>query len=659
MICKHCGNYVAEDSLTCERCGTMVTDGMHRRESGVRSLRQGRAVASLPSLPDDNTGEIREYGGDERFDNVPLPSQRPEQRRKNPLPELTLPSRPTTRRGLPVNTKQAATRTISGRQGRTGAAMRKGVNWTRIGIIITAFVILAVAGYMVYQKMSPEGQRATARKLTLNTTEAMFTLMSTEQTDVDAQKAQEELLKDYQEAPADAYWRVGQALMDEGDVDHAIMAYRLCAMMEEDNYDVLYQLGAAYEAIDDKESAERVYLSLVNEVSPSRSDAYTALIRMYQEQERNPEAADMMLKAYENTDKENYRLQRKDFIPNMPTTSLSAGRYKNARPVTLTSPQGYDIYYTLDDEAVLPSGGTLVQGEIMIPEGALTLRAVCVSEDLVSDPMAVTYTIYYPSPAAPMANLAPGTYDKPKTVSLRAGSNEDTKADKDDELAMALTFHYTIDGSTPTLNSPIYDGTPIKLPNGRVDLRAIAVNGYGKVSSTREVDYKITCTPYMEKIYSEDDKFSNLAIYITKREDFESRFGKPKKETDTSYLATNLEAKQLDYDWGYAVFTLNGTQWLLTRIEMNSMFVSGPRGVGIGSSESEVVAAYRDMGQPANLDGTRGLYYADPNIGSITNMEDGTRMVEYSCSTKSGRNWCVQYQLKDGRVFKIAHFYQP
>ena len=157
-----------------------------------------------------------------------------------------------------------------------------------------------------------------------------------------------------------------------------------------------------------------MYLRLAQEVSPFRSEAYTALISMYLEQDRGPEAADMMLLAYENTDRENFRQQREDFLPAMPEVSLTAGRYEISameQDISLTSPQGYDVYYTVDDDAVLPEDGILCENGSIIPkEGAITLRAVAVSGDLVSDPISVSYTFYYPTPPAPKCNLAPNTY---------------------------------------------------------------------------------------------------------------------------------------------------------------------------------------------------------------------------------------------------------
>ncbi len=650
MICPRCGNYVEQErALTCEKCGTLLSDGAPMLETGIKAMRQGRLRAAQPSLPSEGRTDVPEYG-DFDMSAVPLPTRQATGRR-TVAPDLTQPRRPPTRHGVPVRasagSRNIAPAHLSGKPVKT-----RSTNWMLLGIIFAFLAIGLFVGYQVYQSVSPEGRRSQARKLTQKTDESTFELLLS--TDDLRQEEREDALKDFGKPTASAYWQVAQEYMDIGDVFSAITAYRLSSVFEPDNYDELLELGAAYEAVEDKQKAEEIYLRLESEVSPSRSEAYTALIRLYQELGRNPEAADMMKLAYESTDKETFRLQRKDFIPLQPQVDLPANRYKMEQLVNITSPQGYDIYYTLDDEAELPAGGILAKGPVTIPEGTLTLRAVCVSEDLVSDPLSATYTIFYPSPSAPYATLAPNTYNKPQTVSLRPGDNEN-----DDNTQ--LTMYYTIDGSLPDTNSPIFDGTPIQLPNGRVVLRAIAVNGYGKVSSTREVGYKINAKPYMMKMYNaEDDTFQSFTINRTQRAAFEKAFGAPKSEENVTYMHQAGEAKRLEYGWGSATFLLSGNQWLLVRVEMNSAISSGPRGVGIGSTEDEVVAAYKDMGQLPNQDGTRGLYYADPDIGKITLLEDGTRVVQYSCQTPENRNWCLQYVL-DGqkRVVKINHFYQP
>ena len=292
----------------------------------------------------------------------------------------------------------------------------------------------------------------------------------------------------------------------------------------------------------------------------------------------------------------------------------------------------------------------------------MTLRAVCVSGDLVSDPLKVTYTFYYPSPPAPKCNLAPNTYKSLREVSLRPGEILDetkTRAEKA-EAEKHYRYFYTIDGSTPDENSPEYDGTPIKLPSGRVTLKAVCVNQYGKMSSILEVGYKFEVKPYPLEVYSETDVFTGFVMNSTSVEEFKATFGQPLREVPTTYLGLSNTATHLDYDWGYAVFILNNNAWELVRIKMDRALGNGPRGVGFGSTEEEIVSVYKDFGQPQSLNGERGLYYDYPNVGKVRVEVDGTRMVEYSCITAASDIWVLQYRLgANGRVNEIIHYDQP
>jgi hypothetical protein len=287
-------------------------------------------------------------------------------------------------------------------------------------------------------------------------------------------------------------------------------------------------------------------------------------------------------------------------------------------------------------------------------------------ENLVSDEMRATYTVYYPTPPAPKCNLAPNTYTSAHTVSLRAGEPTEDKAKRrkktKEQLAMEdnQTFYYTLDGSIPDPEkSPIFDGNPIKLPSGRVTLRAVAVNGYGKQSSTMEVGYKFDIKPYPQTVYEEADTFGGFVLMKTEREAFIEKFGTPKTTTDTTYLTLETQAQHLEYPWGYAVFTLNGAKWLLVRVEMTDAATAMPRGVGIGSSEAEITAAYKDFGMPDNQDGSRNLYYDDPRIGAVLVNADGMRVVQYACNTLESKVWVLQYVMSGKRCVKVINYYKP
>ena len=58
-------------------------------------------------------------------------------------------------------------------------------------------------------------------------------------------------------------------------------------------------------------------------------------------------AAELMEKAYKYTNEASFQTQRKDLIPQVPKTK-DAGIYNDKIQLTITSDQGYDVYYTFD-----------------------------------------------------------------------------------------------------------------------------------------------------------------------------------------------------------------------------------------------------------------------------------------------------------------------
>ena len=669
MICERCGSFLPDDEVICHVCGAMLHRSGRAADSGVRAIRQGRRNAIPTPLPDEGRRDVPEYGD---YDMSPLPveQERPV-RRSKPAKQThsgieSFASRPNTHRGVPVK-GNVRTRQVVSRHGKAKAVSQHPINWMLIAVICAGLALAGGVGYLVYMNNSDSGQRITARKRVVACNEAMLELAAS--TDAVRETERKALLKDLQDAPPQAYWLVGQEYMDVGDMEDAIMAYRLANTLDPNNYDGLLLLGSAYELNNQDDLAEALYLTMTGTVSPARPEAYTALISLYLNNDRDPEAAAMMLKAYQSTDRDSFRQQRKDFIPNAPQvdTQHLSGRYELEQHITVTSPQGYDIYYTLDDAATLPDQGTLLtDGTVVIPEGTFNLRAVCVVEDLVSDEMKVSYTVFYPTPPAPKCNLAPDTYTKPKTVNLRAGENTQTKEERrkksKDQLAMEdnQTFYYTIDGSNPDPKlSPKYDGTAIALPSGRVMLRAIAINGYGKQSSTMEVGYKFEVKPYPQEIYTKEDTFNGFALLDITLEDFTAKFGQPRQTTDTTYLTVDGQAQHLEYPWGYAVFLLQNNKWQLVRVEMTDSMAGAPRGVGLGNSEKEITAAYKDFGMLPNQDTSRNLYYDDPDSGVVLQNADGTRTVQYTTTNLQNKVLVLQYQLRNDRCVAIDHFYKP
>ncbi|NLO85752.1 MAG: hypothetical protein GX096_10045 [Clostridiales bacterium] len=665
MICLHCGRSVPDDALTCDGCGTFLGkySGSAYSETGVRAIRQGRVSASQETIPSQNKGS-REYG-DYGLSPLPVDAQAVKPRRapagKVTPAKKTGASKPHSSRGVPVNAYGRAP-TVTRRKSHSRTKRRGHFNWMRFGVILTILSIVVAGSYFVYVKNSDAGQRQTARTNVLSTNETMLALAANAK-DVLVQTEREALLKEWNQPSPQSYWLVGQDYLDVGDLQNAILSFRIADILDPENYDGLILLANAYELSDENDKAEEQYLHLANTVSTFRSEAYTALIRMYQEQERGPEAADMMLLAYNNTDKETFRLQRKDYIPLTPQINLKAGRYqinKIAETISLTSPQGYDIYYTTDDEALLPQEGILAEdGRIVPVEGAINIRAVCVSGDLVSDPMKVSYTFFFVSPPAPKCNLAPGTYKSLRQITLRAGDLEDVAKKELAEMEENYVYYYTIDGSTPTEDSPIYDGTPIVMPAGSVTLKAICVNEFGKMSAVMEYGYKFNVKPGLLTVYEESDTFSSFTLSKTTMDEFKQTFGSPTSELETTYLQSTAQAQHLTYPWGYAVFLKISNEWQLYRIEMTSSIATAPRGLSFTSTESGITGAFKDFGQPESKSGNRGLYYKHPTIGQVVVQEDGSRIVRYQCNTAISKMWYLEFYLSGDQVQKIVHYSMP
>ncbi|NMD37925.1 MAG: hypothetical protein GYA87_04505 [Christensenellaceae bacterium] len=591
MVCPECGTFLDDEkTVVCTVCGTPLNKGPQIIDS-VEAIREGREAYPVTKkhIEEQKDSPSRAYANDELWD------------RGGYLPSKI--SSPTVK-SVEYDPKEAK---------------KRSVNWVHRGIILSVVFIIIVAGVYLFFKQTEPGQLILARSFK-------------------ADKAQ-------------AYWMVGDEFADKGDIVNAIRAYTLADSKDPNNADGLLSLASIYEAGNFLSQAEAIYMRIINEISPNRPEPYRALSRMLVVQNRDPEAANILKLAAENTGIKSFMDQRTEMLPSTPAVDLPGGRYNSEKSINLSSSEGYEIYYVINnDAATLPQDGVLYDGKpIKIPEGNIKIRAVSTSINLVSDPLVVSYIIIYPSPAAPYVHLAPGTYSKPKTVALSPGDDN-----KD------VVIYYTIDGSIPTENSPIYDGTPIKLPSGRVSIKAFSKNDRGKTSSTREVGYKIDVKPYLQKLYNSEDLFNGIKLYSTTSDEFFTQFGRAESSQDIDYSTLiKTSAKRYNYPWGYADFILVSNKWVLAALEMNSKITAEPRGVGFGATEEEIVAQFKDMGQAPNLDGTRGLYYNLPDVGRILFDDKGTRYIQYACSSPDNSVWVLEYYLKDGVVNRIKHYYLP
>ncbi len=643
MLCPHCGSYAGENDILCPGCGALLDKGKQLGEGGVRSIRQGRK-GSKATVQDtrpaagkrgasriyvdpavgQNTREIPMYGDGVAYQAPSQPS------------EATF-DRP--RRMVYSETAREQTVNVRAPRRRLHHVTKHMVNWSHVMIAASVAVVLLGIGGFLYLRNTHDGQKIMVRL--------------------------------GQASTAAARWQVGEEALDTGAIDQAITLFEQAREQEgQESVDVdnLLLLGSAYEAAGRVAEAEALYTDIYTSITPSAPDAYRAVIRIMLADGRRPQAAELMSLAYEKTGLATFRNQRTELLPIAPVSDLMAGYYEQKKTVTLSSPQGYDIYYIINSpDGVLPQDGERYTEPLFLDEGTWELRAVCVSGDLVSDQLAVTYSVYMPSPLAPRSSLAPGTYKQRQRIWIKPGKLSDEAAAKSTRTAPEteeekdLTFYYTIDGSQPDADSPVYTGEPFYLPSGSVKLRIIAVNGYGKPSNTTEVSYKIGAGKNPGKAYSvTEDAVNGLTLNITTREEFQNVYGQG-DGVEEVYLQGYAEACQkYSYPWGYAVMGKIHTGWVLAELCFTDTTFKAPRSTGIGSSEESIVNAFRDMGQLESPSGNRGLYEYEKGKGKIYVQEDGGKLIRYTAETADGHIWQLDYRLNSaGVAVSIDMLYIP
>ncbi len=601
MICRKCGETVQEGARVCDYCGEPLplTD---ESSAGAEGMRQGRAPSRVPGAG-GGARPTRALG--DRPDDAPQDAGRPE-----------------TRHGLSQRPTES-TQPLRHRHGmRKASPQRFGFNWALFWFVIATLAVAVVIGAFVYLKTAQSGQVILARM--------------------------------GREANADAWWTVGQEYLDQGYIEKALNAYELAYSQEperEDIYEKLLLLAEGYEAAGRLADAERVFTSLYAEHDEKNVVAYRHVIRLMLDQDRLLEATALMRTAYEKTGDETFRNQRQQMLPVAPTASLAAGSYLLPRTVELQSAQGYDIFYTLG-EGELPEDGQLYTEGLLLNEGTHVIRAICVSSELYSDEMTARYIIKLPTPGAPKSRLAAGTYERAQKVYLYMLNDENNKKV---EIGKDVTVYYTIDNTAPDTDSPLYTGEPILLPGGRVTLRAIAINSYGKVSNELNVIYDINIR-YNKYYRPASDAFSGCKPMETTIDAFTDRFGVPTSEEPVEDDNVRGTCTRLVYPWGEARFVLTDKGRLFYMLDTTSDSMTGPRNTKLGMSQTEVTSKFRDMGQVANQKGNRSLYYdKDVGQGKYAKLEDGAATIAYACwESEDASTTTVTYYLQNDTVTRMT-----
>ena len=613
MICEHCGNVVADGALICNQCGAQLSPV--RRYEGQAARRHGRPEKTGAGRPGSAT----------RDTYVPMAEPALEKRRREA-------------EARPLNAREDSARKMTQGRRKKGRDLRRRVmiNWAMVLAVLIVVLLIAAAGAFAYLKWTDNGQLILARM--------------------------------GRDVNANALWAYGQELLDQGYVDRSVSIFEKAYEMQperEDLYDRLFQLADAYEAADRPADAERIYVKLYMDVAPEDGAVYRQMMRLLESQGRHMELSAFLKLAYEKTNDTYFRRQREELLPSTPTADQEAGVRKAEQDVQLISAEDYDIYFILGDEGSLPEDGVLYTDPIHLEEGTTVIRAVAVSSDLVSDEMRIQYTINLPRPSAPYASLAPGVYERRQRIWLKYIPTEDqenleNKQNKSEQEKAQLaklkdiTIYYTVDGQTPTSNSPIYDGEPFYLPAGKSTVKALAVNGYGKVSNVMERDYQVKIA--FKHYFNDSDNFSEFILLTTTRDEFVRKHGTPSNETSIVEDTINSDCVRLTYSWGEARFYMTEKGYILYALETGSANMTGPRKTKIGMSETDVTALYRDMGQTYNQDGSRSIYYdsAEKKFAMMYHLDAFNDRIDYIYYRADNGVVTLSYYLENNKVKKMG-----
>ncbi len=645
MLCPRCGYYTDRDDTVCPECGEILNASAGETGGGAEAIRQGkRARQAILDAAAKQTAEARRKrrsGASHATVETPVIQDKSEE----DIPVFTVSEKETTgdeddggtvfeRRRRPVYDEddaleeQAKAYTEWIEKG--GHQNLKMVNWMKIALIIFIALVLTIAGGWLFLKKTDEGQKLMA--------------------------------KIGREASSSALWAVGEDLMNTGDMEGAIANFEKAKEQDEaeehEDPDGLLMLASAYEAVGKTDEAAELYERIYTN-TPSRTEAYVNHIRIllnsnqYGDQAR---AGELMKTAYEMTGDSSFQTQRRDLLPAPPEVDLTAGYYESKKYIAITSYQGYDVYYTFDENAELPAGGTLWTERVFLDEGIWNLRAVAVHGELVSDELKGTYKIIMPSPQTPQCNLAPGAYKTRQKVRLKPG--KDNQNDDD------ITIYYTVDGSAPDADSPIYNGEPVQLPSGHtVTIKAVAVNKYNKVSNMLEVSYKIEAKPYPLTAWEIKETIQGLELNKTTMLDFQSKYGEGTLVETEQNPDFASECRKYEYPWGYAVMNLAKKSWVLVELYFkDGSTFKAPRGTGVGDPMDYVVGKFKDLGQVASASGNRGLYALDNGSdGKIWKQEEktGQKIVRYRIKNE-GHYYVLDYIIsQNGSVAAVDWWYKP
>lgn len=195
------------------------------------------------------------------------------------------------------------------------------------------------------------------------------------------------------------------------------------------------------------------------------------------------------------TDMKNSSVATVKYIINVPTVAKpvlapAGGEVELGTTVTITcATDGATIHYTIDGTA--PTTDSPVYSDPIVINTTTTVKAFAIKEDMQDSQVAsAEYIITVPTVAKPTFSPVAGEVDSGTEVVISCAT-------------AGATIHYTVDGSTPTTDSPVYS-EPIALTTATT-IKAFAVKNAMADSAVATGNYTIKLYRYLGDYNMVDD----------------------------------------------------------------------------------------------------------------------------------------------------------
>ncbi|MDY5647626.1 MAG: chitobiase/beta-hexosaminidase C-terminal domain-containing protein [Lachnospiraceae bacterium] len=277
-------------------------------------------------------------------------------------------------------------------------------------------------------------------------------------------------VKEYRNHSYEYQYRQASELAKSGRYDKALGFLDRAMELKPDALDAWYLKISIAEVRNDADTVKESCEYILSVLNPEDEEIYRKLIGIYIEEGR----LDRVKTALDACPVASVRTYYKDYIAAVPKASFPDGIYYDTMNIELEA-DGLDIFFTTDGSKPTKES-TQYEGPISLNEGETTIRAVSVSPGgVLSDEAIFRYEISYLEPEMPEVSPSSGQYPGELEIVV--------------QVPDGCTVLYTLDGSLPTLDSPVYT-KPVRIQSSTV-FTAVSVSMSDHMSDSVVRNYTI------------------------------------------------------------------------------------------------------------------------------------------------------------------------